>query len=186
MSSASVASIAALSFTGNANAEPVKVPAPAPAISSSAPAPAPDRVRVEHQVGTVLEGTSAAAGGVMVTLYENSLHGSLIQVVLGDPELDRIGYVEQPGAFIQDGRLDVTVDVQGTPVRLVGTVARSGRPTRVVERIEDGGERIVTRGTHTALTTDVRAKVHGTSAGIAFAPAFAFDLVTRTVTLHGR
>ena len=187
MGTASVAGAAALVAGGYAQAaEPARTSSPA-AVVSSVSAPAPDRpVSVEHQVGTVLEGTAEAGVPVMVTVYENSLHGSSVQVVLGDPEEDNVGYVEQEGAFIHDGVLDVTVDVQGTPVRFHGTVTPSGKPTKLVEPIQDNGEQIVTKGTNTQLATDVTVTVRGVSAPVAFAPAFAFDLESRKVTLYGR
>jgi hypothetical protein len=143
-------------------------------------------VLVEHEIGTVLEGSADAGTAVAVTLYENNLHGSSLQVVLGDPEDDAIGYVEQEGAFLHDGVLDVTVDVQGTPVRLHGTVSPSGRPARLVDPVQDNGEQIVVKGTNTPLATDVAVTVRGVSAPVQFAPAFTFDLESRTVTLYGR
>ena len=188
LSTASVAGTAALIAGGYANAaEPVRAAAPSTTsavstVSMSAATP----VRVEHEIGTVLEGTADAGTPVMVTVYENNLHGSSIQVVLGDPDDDNIGYVEQEGAFIQDGVLDVTVDVQGTPVRLHGTVAPNGRPTKIVEPIQDNGEQIVVKGTNTPLATDVDVTVRGVSGAVQFAPAFAFDLESRKVTLYGR
>ncbi len=192
LSTASVAGVAALVAGGHASAA---APAHTPAVPTVVQPVAevttltasPDTpVRVEHQVGTVLEGTAQAGTAVMVTLYENSLHGSLVQVVLGDPEEDHIGALEQEGAFVRDGVLDVTVDVHGTPVRLHGTVVPSGRPTRLTEPVQDGGEQIVTKGTHTQLATDVTVTVGGVSAPVSFAPAFGFDLETRKVTLYGR
>ena len=190
ISSASVAGIAALSFAGNASAQPaghVHSEAPQRVAAVTTIAASPDiPVRVEHEVGKVLEGTAVAGTPVMVTLYENSLHGSSLQVVLGDPELDQFGYVEQPGAFIEGGVLDVTVDVQGTPVRFRGTVTPSGRPEKVVEPLQDNGERIITKGTNTQLATDVTVTVGGVSAPVSFAPAFAFDLESRKITLYGR
>jgi hypothetical protein len=156
-------------------------------VSRIADKPAADSpVRVEHELGTVLEGTADAATPVMVTLYENSTYGSSVQVVLGDPEEENFGYVEQPGAFIHDGVLDLTVDVKGTPVRLHGTVAPNGKPTRLVDPLQDNGERIVIKGTNTPLATGITVTVRGVSAPVTFSPAFAFDLDTRRVTLYGR
>ncbi len=191
LSTASVAGVAALVAGGHASAETAPAPR-APVVSTATstgavPAAAPDRpVRVEHQVGAVLEGTSTAGDGVMVFLYDNSLHGSSLQVVLGDPENDQIGYVEQADPFIRDGVLDATVDVHGTPVRLHGTVVPAGNPERITEPVQDNGEQMVTRGTNTQLATDVTVTVRGVSATMEFAPAFAFDLESRKITLYGR
>lgn len=187
LSSASVAGIAALSFAGNASAEPVQAPTPQRVAAVTTIEASPDRpVRVEHQVGRVMEGTADAGTPVMVTLYENSLHGSSLVVILGGPDSESFGVVEQAGPFIEDGVLDETVDVDGTLVHLEGTVAESGKPTRIVEPIQDGGEQVVSRGTNTPLATDVTVTIGGTTSPVEFAPAFAFDLETRKVTLYGR
>ena len=188
ISTASVAGTAALIVGGYAQAaEPrTGAVAAAPSTTSAVSTESVSPVRVEHQVGTVLEGTAEAGTQVMVTLYENSLHGSSLTVILGDPGDDVFGYVEQPDAFIHDGVLDVTVDVQGIPVRLHGTVTPSGRPAKLVEPIQDNGEQIVTKGTNTPLATDVDVTVGAVSAPVQFAPAFAFDLESRKVTLYGR
>jgi hypothetical protein len=187
LSSASAAGVAALLFAGNASADQVRASAPQRVEAVTTIKALPDRpVQVEHQVGTVLEGTADTGTPVMLFLYENSLHGSSIQVVLGDPEDDNIGHVEQGEAFITDGVLDVTVDVGGTPVRFQGTVSPDGRPEKVVEPLQDNGERIVTKGTNTQLAADVSVTVGGTTAPMSFAPAFAFDLESRKVTLYGR
>ncbi|GAA1917891.1 hypothetical protein [Nocardioides marmoribigeumensis] len=193
LSTASVAGGVALIAGGYAQAaEPTRAAAPSTtsAVSTSSMSTTSTStagpVQVEHEVGTVLEGSADAGIPVAVTLYENNLHGSSIQVVLGDPDADDIGYVEQEGAFVHDGVLDVTVDVQGTPVRLHGTVTPSGRPARLVDPMQDNGEQIVVKGTNTALATDVDVTVRGTSAPVQFAPAFSFDLESRTVTLYGR
>lgn len=141
--------------------------------------------RVETQRGLVLEGTGSV-GGQAVTVYlnENSTYGNSLQVVLGDPEDDQIGFLEQATPFVTDGVLDVVVDVAGTPVRLSGTVTPTER-TKVVEPLQDGGEQLVTRGTHTQLATAIIASIGGASGELAAAPAFAFDLEVRRVALYG-
>lgn len=141
--------------------------------------------RVETQRGLVLEGTGSVDGlAVTVYVYENSTYGNSLQVVLGDPEEDRIGFLEQAAPFVVDGALDVVVDVAGTPVRLTGTVTPTDQ-TKVVEPIQDGGEQLVTRGTHTQLATAIVATIGEASGDLAFAPAFAFDLEVRRVALYG-
>jgi hypothetical protein len=137
---------------------------------------------VERQRGIVLEGS---APGIAVTVYENSVHGNSIQLVLGDPDEGSFGHLEQSEPFVVDGVLDATVDVDGRTVTLSGTVAPSGRPARLVEPLQDAGEQIVARGTNTPLVADVVLNVDGASAPLEFAPAFAYDLEVRKVTLYG-
>jgi len=141
----------------------------------------------EHQSGVVLEGTADLGGQpVMVTVYDNSRYGSSIQVVIGDPDDGGvIGYAEQATPYVVDGRIDATIEVDGRPLTLVGTVTPSGRPARLVEPMQDGGEQLVTRGTHTDLVADVNLGYGGDTVAVAFAPAFAFDLEVRRVTLYG-
>ena len=160
--------------------------AASPAAAATATATENGNVRVETQHGLVLEGSGTLGGQpVMVTVYENSLHGSSVQVVLGDPEDDQIGYAEQAAPFVVDGVLDATVEIDGRLAHLEGSVQESGRPTKLTEPIQDAGEEIITKGTHTQLVTDVTIDYAGTTASLAFAPAFAFDLETRKVALYG-
>lgn len=141
------------------------------------------RTTTEHQKGIVLE---CAGDGVLVTLYENSAYVNALTVILGDPDEGHFGYAEQATPFVVDGALDAGVDVEGTAVRVTGTVVEDGRPTRVVEPIQDGGEQIVSRGTNTPLAADLVAHVGGVDVPLTCSPAFAFDLETRRTVLYGR
>jgi hypothetical protein len=142
---------------------------------------------VETQRGLVLEGSGEINGlDVQVTVYENSLYGNSVQVVVGDPDEGNIGAFEQAAPFVVDGELSATVQIGGKSATLSGTVESNGRPERVVEPIQDGGEQMVTRGTNTALSADVTLTFDGASAPVDFAPAFAYELEVRKVTLYGR
>lgn len=141
---------------------------------------------VVHQSGIVIEAHGEHVGSpVAVYLYENSVHGNSLQVVL-DPEQDVIGFVEQQTPFVVDGTVDVTVDVQGRSVVLSGTVADSGEAAKEVDPRQDGGEQIITRGTQTRLLADLSLTVEGVDVPLEAAPAFAYDLEVRKVTLYGR
>ena len=168
------------SLAANAG-EPADPTAPSATQDASAP------TTTEHQIGVVLEGTADLGGEpVMVTVYDNSRYGSSIQVVLGDPDDGGyIGYAEQSAPYVVDGRIDAVVEVNGRPFRLVGTVVPAGRPAHEVDPMQDGGEQLVIRGTNTDLVADVIASYRQQSAPVAFAPAFAFDLEVRRVTLYG-
>jgi hypothetical protein len=137
---------------------------------------------VEHQSGIVLE---AAGDGVLVTVYENSKYGNSATVVLGDPDAGHFGYVEQTEPFVVDGQLNLVVDVEGTTVSISGSVAPNGKPAKVVEPQQDGGEQIVTRGTNTPLAAELMADVAGEVVVLHTAPAFAYDLEVRKVALYG-
>jgi hypothetical protein len=167
-------------------------PSGGPRASAPTVAPTPTRpgqqsapTSVEHQRGVVIEAHGQHAGSpVAVYLYENSLYGGSVQVVL-DAEQDLVGSVEQQAPFIVDGVLDVTVDVRGRSVVLSGTVADTGERVRDVDATQDAGEQIVTKGTRTQLLTDLSLTVDGVTVPLEAAPAFAYDLEVRRVTLYG-
>jgi len=172
-------SAAGIGIAGAANAEE-------PARASSSAVSAESVPTVDHQRGVVLEGTGSSGGlDVMVTVYDNSLYGSSVQVVLGDPDDDRIGYAEQGTPYVVDGQLNAGVEIEGRVVTLSGAVVETGRPEKLREPLQDGGEQIITRGTHTQLVTDVHLSVGDTVVPVTFAPAFAYDLEVRKVDLYG-
>ncbi|HET9499188.1 MAG TPA: hypothetical protein VFO98_02890 [Marmoricola sp.] len=157
-----------------------------PATSTTASPAASTPVQVTREHGSILEGYAVVGGTpVLITLYENSTHGSSLQVVVGDPEEDRIGYVEQAGAFIVEGNLDVTLPVGEEQLRLRGTVTGTGQLDPVDERVKDNGFQIITSGTHEQLAAQVTVDHAGESAGATFAPAIAYDLEVRKIRLYG-
>ena len=147
--------------------------------------PTSDRTpHVEEQHGIVLE-VSGSAGDLTVsaTVYENSVHGNSVQVVLGD---DRIGYAESTDAYVVDGVLSATVDIDGRPAVLSGRIEETGHPERLVEPVQDGGEQVVTRGTHTQLAGSVTLTYGDAVVPLDLATAFRYDLEVRKVSLYGR
>lgn len=161
-------------------------PSTSPQAQPSAGTTAEPKVSVEVQRGLVLEGTGALGEQtVMVTVYENSLYGNSVQVILGDPDEGHFGYAEQAESFVVDGVLHASVEIDGETAELAGTVVTTGRPTRLTDPYQDAGEQIVDKGTHTQLVTDVTITYAGTTAPLEFAPAFAYDLESRKVALYG-
>jgi hypothetical protein len=180
--------VAGLGIAGAASADDASKAAQRPVSTAVTSASADQlQVNVEHQRGIVLEGSGLAGDlPVAVTVYENSLHGNSIQVVLGDPDNGgKVGFVEQAAPFVVDGVLDAAVDVDGRTVELTGTVEETGRTTRMTEPIQDAGEQVVSKGTHTQLLTHVTLSVEEQSVALEFAPAFAYDLEIRKVALYG-
>lgn len=179
--------VAGLGIAGAATADDASKPAQRSTSAVTAASAEQPRVTVEQQRGIVLEGVGLAGDlPVAVTVYENSLHGNSVQVVLGDPDNGgQIGFVEQAEPFVADGVLNATVDVDGQRVVLAGTVEQTGRATKVSEPIQDAGEQVISKGTHTQLLTDVTLSVDGESVSLDFAPAFAYDLEIRKVGLYG-
>lgn len=168
--------------TGGAALAHDDTPAPEKRERTSQPTP----TSTQQQTGIVVEASGAYEGhDALVLLYENDRYGNSLQVVL-DPENDVLGWTEQAAPFVVDGRVDVTVMIDGRPARLTGTVVETGRPSRVVEPQQDGGEQIVTRGEQTQLDADLVLEYAGATIDLDAAPAFAFDLDVRSTTLYGR
>ena len=182
--------LAALGTAGSALADDAPAPthgAPeATAVSDTKVAVTSTPVSVEHQRGLVIEATGEAHGlAASISLYENQAYGSFAQVVLGDPEDDLIGAVEQTAPFVIDGRVELNVNVAGKPAVLSGTVVETDT-TKVVDPQQDAGEQQVIRGTQSQLVTDLALTYDGVTVPLQAAPAFAFDLEVRRVTLYGR
>ena len=152
--------------------------------STATPAETPPDTRTgrpgtEHQRGLVLEGTGRAGDlSVTVHVYENDAHGNSAQVVIGDPGDDRIGAVEQSEAFVVDGVLAATVEIDGRAATVTGSVAPSGTEPTAVDPTRDT-ERHVVRGTHTALAADLVVTYGDTTVPLKVSPAFAYDLEVR-------
>lgn len=168
-----------------ANEDPATT-APAVVAPKADTAAAERPTSVERQTGLLVEAYGEHDGApVAVYLYENTQYGNSLQVVL-DPEQDLIGSIDQKAPFVVDGTVDVTVDVQGRDVVLHGTVADSGESAKEVDPRQDGGEQIITKGTHTALLADLALTIDGVDVALEAAPAFRYDLEVRKVTLYGR
>jgi hypothetical protein len=151
--------------------------------TSAAPSTSPRAADVEHESGIVIE-ASGALGDLTasVTVYENTVHGNSVQVVLGD---EQIGHAEQTPALVVDGVLQVSVKVDGKDATLSGTITRTGRPEKLTEPIQDAGEQIITRGTHTQLVGDVTLTYDGVVIPLDLDSAFAYELDVRKVALYG-
>ncbi|QNN52347.1 hypothetical protein [Nocardioides mesophilus] len=155
---------------------------PTAATAALAPMTVEKPVTIEQQRGLVIEATGVLDGEpVGVSLYENQKYGNSVQVFF--PETDEVGAVEQSAPFVVDGRLDVTVDVDGRTVVLRGVVTETGT-TKVVEPVQDNGEQIISRGTHSELQADLAITVGGLSTPLE-ASAFGFDLDVRRIQLYG-
>jgi hypothetical protein len=139
-------------------------------------------VTIEQQRGIVIEGTAVLNGEpVGISLYENEQYGNVLQVFF--PESDEVGALEQEAPFVVDGRVDVTVDVDGRRARLAGVVTETGA-TKVVEPLQDGGEQQISKGTHYVLDAELALTVGRYSVPLE-TDAFAFDLDVRHVQLYG-
>ena len=175
--------VAGIGITGAAVAQGSEPRAAERQAGTTTPAetpPDPARVRATHdQHGIVLEGTGSAGGRtVTVHVYENDVHGNSAQVVLGDPADDRIGAVEQDPAFVVDGVLTASVEIDGRTATIAGTVTPSGAESTPVDPALDS-EPTVVRGTHTPLDSDLVVTYGGPTVPLQVSTAFAYDLEVR-------
>ncbi len=128
-------------------------------------------------------GTGAGGTDVWTSVYENSRYGNTVQVVLGDPDEGHGKNKEQDAKFLQDGVLTASLKVEGTPVAIGGTAERRGKRIKVYESIDDAGMRVVTKGFHRRLRTDLVVTVDGVSAPLTCKPAFYYDLQVKRIPI---
>lgn len=158
----------------------------------------PSSTTVQRGHALACEGT---ADGVSVTvdLYENSLHGAHAGIFVETAEgAYRGGFGPQDTRMFRYGRVSARIALEpaededavaqapiaagavGAVADVGGTYARTGRPQRVHEEIEDAGQIIVTDGLNQQLRTDVSVSVLGRDVPLSCGSAFAFDLLVRT------
>ena len=127
--------------------------------------------------GVVIECTGALAGRpVYVSLYENNRYVNVVQVDVGDDGASR-----EVRDIVRAGRVRTSVAIGDDVARVAGTVAVTGRPTRVHEEQDDAGQHILSDGTHRALSTRLRVSFQGERTRLACDNAFRYRLrVTKT------
>lgn len=177
---AGIAVLGATSLPSTAAAAPAGTETPA-----VAPASAP--TNVERQAGVVIEGFTTINGQeVILSVYDNSRYGSSATIIVGDPENGgAFGHAEQGTAFVVDGELFLTVDIDGKAATLSGTVVENGKPTRIREAMQDGGENLVTKGTNTPLLASLTLSFDGQSVPVEVGTAFGYYLEVRSTDLYG-
>ena len=188
---------AAVACTG-----PDSTPAPAPTGTVSSPAtPAPDSsdpvtspatpVR-EQGYAMSCSGVRGDGNRVVVELYTNSTVVVPASVVVvkagedGDPILLTSDAAQAP--TIKDQAVSADVPLVDAATRAAagtaevrGTFQPTGNVRQVDDDFTDAGERIRTKGTNEALTTDVRVQIGQERVNLQCSEAFQFDLqVTKT------
>jgi hypothetical protein len=142
-----------------------------------------DGSTTEHQRGVVLECTgSNRAHSAYVDLYENDVHGNVVQVILdGDPES---AATRTPADIWDAGEVRARVTIKHQRVRIAGTAPVTGRRHHVHAEYDDAGNHIVSDGFHRRLADDLVLRYDGRRMGLSCAPAFRYSLdVTTTPTV---
>ncbi|MFJ8085380.1 hypothetical protein ACIQ6Y_32960 [Streptomyces sp. NPDC096205] len=125
---------------------------------------------------------------IVVDLYENSLYGSVVSVVVEGPD-GEYGGGSSPSRLFDDGSVSAEVLMEspgegggtaGTAV-IQGTYAASGEPERVHDVVREPSWVVVARGTRQQLSSSVSLTVFGETTPLSCESGFAYDLkVTRT------
>ena len=116
-----------------------------------------------------------------VSLYENDLHGNVVQVILDDDPARAAQ--SRASDILRAGEVRTGVRIGEHRARIRGTAHRVpvAQRTPVHEDMDDAGQHIVVDGFHRRLVNDLVLRYDGTRVPLTCAPAFAYRLtVTKT------
>lgn len=154
-------------------------------IGLSTPAGAVDDAASEthRERGYVLECTGHRLTGdtsrtAYVSLYENSVHGNFVEIVL-DGKPGRSASRQVPD-IVDHGDVRVGATIRGARARVVGNLGRSDERTHVHEEIDDAGRHIVSDGTHRAVVSDLGLLYKRGNYQLVCDPAFYYNLLVTT------
>ena len=149
--------------------------------ASASTAPGASEPTTTREKGIVLECTGAfGRRPVYTSLYENSAHGNVLQVLVGR-DGHRIGG-SRPDAdgFLDHRRVRAAMKVGHRRAVIRGTARSVGDPVPVSEEHDDAGEHITVTGTNRGLATRLHFAWQGRTVPLVCATAFRYDLqVTR-------
>jgi hypothetical protein len=139
--------------------------------------------------GHVLSCTGQAGEqSVAVELYENSLHGSFVNVSVEGPD-GQYGGSSTPSTLFDQGTLDTELPINrlgddetpaGTAI-IKGVYTPKGKPELIHDVYEDDGWTVVSTGNHHRLKAKVQVDVLGETVRLTCANAFTYDLeITKT------
>jgi hypothetical protein len=157
-------------------------------IGLSSPAGAVDDPSSEthRERGYVLECTGHRLTGntdrtAYVSLYENSVYGNYVEIVL-DEKPGRSASRQVPDVAVVD-EVRVGAKIRGHRARVVGNLGRTDERTHVHEEIDDAGRHIVSDGTHRGVVSDLGLLYKRGNYQLVCDPAFYYNLkVTTTET----
>lgn len=133
--------------------------AAAPVHAFTADASATSRTGVPtttHERGNVLECTGTFRGRpVYASLYDNSVYGSTIQIVIGDGDTQVGGGREVKRPLIDGRQVHGALKLAGSRAVIDGHARRVGPRSQVTEEYDDAGQHISVRGINRALSSTV-------------------------------
>jgi len=163
----------------------IGVAGPSAADAADAPTTARGAATTTHERGIVLECTGAVGRRpVYTSLYENSQHGNVIQVLVGRADHRLGGSRSDADGFLHHRRVRGAMRVGPARAVVSGTARRVGDPVPVSEEYDDAGQHITVTGTHRSLATRLHLTWKDRTVPLGCATAFRYDLqVTRESTV---
>lgn len=135
-----------------------------------------DEPTTTTEKGIVLECSGTWRGErVYSSLYENSVYGNTIQVVVGGGDV--AGDSRSTRHAFLDGRaVRGVLKLDGRRAVIAGTAHAVGGKTAVHEELDDAGQHITTDGTHRRLASNLRLTWKGTTVPLDCPESFVYDL----------
>ena len=182
---AGLAALAAAAPLGLAAAIPATADGatPEPTTTTSATTSA---TTTAHERGNVIECTGTFRGrAVYASLYENNVHGNVVQVVIGDGD-DQVGNSRRTTKdFIVEKQVHAGVRVGGKRAVIDGHASRFGKRLAIHDEIDDAGQHITTDGYHRTLAKDLTLTWRRQSRPLTCDTAFFYDLTVTKKDITG-
>ena len=152
--------------------------------SASARTLDPMQEGTSRERGTLIECVGkAGAVPVRANIYQNRTYGNHLELLVNDGTRKEAGTsLQQRRPFVTGSEVRAAGKVGGRRMVISGTAAPTGEVKRIREVIpNDGGMRIVSRGTHALLDAVLTVRYDGHAGALTCDRAFRFDLrVTKT------
>lgn len=139
-----------------------------------------------HERGNVIECTGTFRGrAVYASLYENNVHGNVVQVVIGDGD-DQVGSSRRTTKdFIVEKQVHAGVRVGGKRAVIDGHASRFGKRIAIHDEFDDAGQHVVVDGYHRKLAKDLTLTWRGQSVPLTCDTAFSYDLTVTKEDITG-
>jgi hypothetical protein len=152
--------------------------------TASAQIPGQPAEGTTHERGTLIECTGTVGDTpVRANIYQNRTHGNFLELLVNDGAQGEDGVsLEKRKPFVTGTKVHASGTVGGHRMVITGTAKPTGEVKHIREVIpNDGGMRIVSKGTHALLAPVLSASYDGETGALTCDNAFRFRLtVTKT------
>ena len=181
---AGLAALAATAPLGLAAAVPATADGAIPATTTTTSATT--STTTAHERGNVIECTGTFRGrAVYTSLYENDVHGNVVQVVVGDGD-DQVGSSRRTTKdFIVEKQVHAVVGVGGNRAVIDGHASRFGKRIAIHDEFDDAGQHVVVDGYHRRLAKDLTLTWRGQSVPLTCDTAFFYRLTVTKEDVTG-